>query len=164
MPCQTVELSVTTRASFLVAHVAFHWDRMPELASSLRAGMESRITFTVRLYERSKRILPFIGDHLQVERRVSRSAFWDFLDGRYVVESQNGARSSYSGTEELLQGFLTLADLVLSDVPPRGAQSPVYVTARAQFEPVRLMPPLALVSLMGRAATSTTPWVRRDAP
>jgi hypothetical protein len=162
-PGQTVDLSVTTRASFIVARVSFRWDRMPELASSLRAGMESRITFTVRLYAKRKRILPFTGDRLLVERSVSRSAFWDFLDGRYVVESENGARLSYAGTEELLQGFLTLADLVLSDVPPE-THPPVYITARAQFEPVRLMPPLTLVSLMGRAATSTTPWVRRDAP
>ena len=160
---QTVDLSVAARASFLVAHVSFRWDRMPELASSLRAGMESRITFTVRLYERRKGILPFTGDHLLTERNVSRSAFWDFLDGRYIVESEKGARLSYAGTEELLQGFLTLADLILSDLPPE-AHPPVYVTARAHFEPVRLMPPLTLVSLVGRAATSTTPWVRRDAP
>ena len=162
-PGQAVELSVTTRASSLVAHVVFHWDRMMELASSLRAGMESRITFTVRLYERRKGILPFTGDHLLTERSVSRSAFWDFLDGRYVVESENGARLSYADTDDLLQGFLTLADLALSDLPPE-AHPLVYVTARAHFEPVRLMPPLTLVSLVGRAATSTTPWVRRDAP
>jgi hypothetical protein len=159
---QTVDLSITTRASLLVARVSFHWDRMQELASSLRAGMESRITFTVRLFERRKGILPFTGDHMLVERSVTRSAFWDFLDGRFVVESANGARMSYADTEELLQGFLTLADLVLSDLPLE-AHPPVYITARAHFEPVRLMPPLTLVSLAGRAATSTTPWVRRDA-
>ena len=162
-PGQTVDVSVTPRASLLVAHVSFRWDRMPELASSLRSGMESRITFTVRLYEKRKGILPFPADRMLVQRSVSRSAFWDFLDGRYVVESENGTRLSYGGTEELLQGFLTLADLVLSDLPTE-AHPPLYITARAQFEPVRLMPPLTLVSLVGRAATSTTPWVRRDAP
>jgi hypothetical protein len=160
---QTVDLSVTTRASSLVARISFHWDSMQVLASSLRAGMESRITFTARLYERRRGILPFTGDHLLTERSVTRSAFWDFLDARYVVESQDGARSSYDGTEELLQGFLTLDDLVLSHLP-LDMHPPVYVTARARFEPVRLMPPLTLVSLAGRAATSTTPWVRREVP
>jgi len=40
----------------------------------------------------------------------------------------------------------------------------LYVTARAQFEPVRLMPPLTLIGLAGAAANVATPWVRRDAP
>ena len=162
-PAQAVELSLATRASTLLAHVSFRWDRMSELTSSLRAGMESRITFTVRLYEKKKRIVPFTGDRLVTERTVARSAFWDFLDGSCVVESENGQRLSYAGTEELLQGFFTLAEL---DLPGQSSaeRSRLYVTARAQFEPVRLMPPLSLVSLTGRAATSTTPWVRQEAP
>jgi hypothetical protein len=40
----------------------------------------------------------------------------------------------------------------------------MYAIARAQFEPVRLMPPLTLVVLAGAAATSTTPWTRKELP
>ena len=96
---QVVDLDVgrkvSTRASeadTLVARVSFRWDRMSELVSSLRAGMESRITFTVRLYEKRKGVFPFPADRLLAERSAARSAFWDFLDGTFVVESESGDR------------------------------------------------------------------------
>jgi hypothetical protein len=169
LSAQAVELAVERRTSpraasadALVAHVSFRWDRMGELVSSLRAGMESRITFTLRLYEHRRGLLPFRRDRLLAQKKAERSAFWDFLDDTFVVESEDGTRESFESAEDLLRGFLTLSELSLSDVP-RGS-SGYYVSARALFEPVRLMPPLTLVGLVGRAATTTTPWVSREAP
>jgi hypothetical protein len=162
----TVERTASTSdasADILSASVSFRWNRLGELVSSLRAGMESRITFTLRLYERRRSLLPFRRDRLLIEKSLERSAFWDFLDGSFVVESESDARMSFASAEDLLQGFLTLSGVSLSEVPH--ASSPrFYVTARALFEPVRLMPPLTLVGLVGRAATATTPWASREAP
>jgi hypothetical protein len=70
---------------------------------------------------------------------------------------------SFGSVDSLLKGFFTLSAIPLyagSHAPP----AVLYVMARAQFEPVRLMPPLTLVSMVGRAATYTSPWARRDAP
>ncbi|MGA2477242.1 MAG: hypothetical protein ABSG63_00655 [Spirochaetia bacterium] len=170
LSAQAVDLAVERRASLrsasadaLMAHVSFRWDRMEELVSSLRAGMESRITFTLRLYEHRRGLLPFRRDRLLVQKKAERSAFWDFLDDTFVVESEDGTRESFASAEDLLRGFLTLSELSLSDVP-RASSPGYYVSARALFEPVRLMPPLTLVGLVGRAATTTTPWVSREAP
>jgi hypothetical protein len=160
---QTVDLSVSTRASMLSASLSYHGEQIPEVVSMVRKGLESRITFTVRLYEKRSSPIPFIGDRMVTQKRVARSAFWDFLDDRFVVESDDGAQVTYGSAEEFLKGFFILNDLFLSDVP-RDARRLLYVTARAQFEPVRLMPPLTLVSLVGGAAISTTPWVRKDVP
>jgi hypothetical protein len=160
---QGVDLSLSSRAGVLSADIIFRWNRMEELVSSLRQGLESRITFTARVYEKRKGILPFPGDRMLAERKVSHSAFWDFLDDRFVVETDSGARVSFASVDELLKGFFTLSKIPLStrsDAP----QADLYVIARAQFEPVRLMPPLTLVSMVGRAATYTTPWARRNAP
>jgi len=160
---QSVDLSVSRRSGALHAGVRFHWGPVDALAGSLRDGLESRITFTVRLYER--RAVPFLfgSDRLVMERTVVRSALWDFLGQSFVVESDAGTRSSYSTVDALLEGFFTLADLVLpapgSDRAPRR-----YIVARAQFEPVALAPPLSLVTLVGAAATDTTPWARQEAP
>jgi hypothetical protein len=168
LAAQAVALAVDRRAAgaaadVLAARVSFRWNRMAELVSSLRAGMESRITFTLRLYERRRGLIPFRRDKLVAEKRAERSAFWDFLDGTFVVESENGARQSFESAEDLLRGFLTLSDVTLSVVPRAGSPA-YYVRARALFEPVRLMPPLTLVGLVGRAATVTTPWAVREAP
>jgi hypothetical protein len=160
---QGVDLSLSSPAGVLSANITFRWDRMEELVSSLRQGLESRITFTARVYEKRRGILPFPGDRMLTERRVSHSAFWDFLDDRFVVETDTGTRVSFASVDELLKGFFTLSGIPLY-VRPHAPQAVLYVMARAQFEPVRLMPPLTLVSMVGRAATYTSPWVRRDAP
>jgi hypothetical protein len=129
---------------------------------SLRKGLESRITFTVRLYERRRPAFSFAGDRLMSERKIVRSAFWDFLDQVFVVEEGSRQRS-YAEPEELIRGFFSLDQSLSMDMSPV-ARRGLYVAARAQFEPVRLMPPLTLVGMVGAAANVATPWVRRDAP
>ena len=160
---QGVDLLLSSPAGVLSADLTFRWDRMEELVSSLRQGLESRITFTARVYEKRRGILPFRGDRMLAERRVSHSAFWDFLDDRFVVENDTGTRVSFGSVDALLKGFFTLSALPLY-TGPHTPRAGLYVIARAQFEPVRLMPPLTLVSIVGRAATYTSPWSRRDAP
>ena len=158
-----MDLEVSARSGALTAYLAFQWDQVQDVVAALRQGLESRITFTVRLYEKRRTVLPLARDRLLAERTVSRSAFWDFLDDRYVVESDTGAQVSYASAEELLGSFFSVADVFLYPVP-RDPHRTLYATARAQFEPVRLMPPLTLISMVGRAAAFVTPWVRKDLP
>jgi hypothetical protein len=160
---QSTDLTVSAASGALTASLSFRWNLVQDVVAALRQGLESRITFTVRLYEKRRAALPLTPDHLLVERRVSRTAFWDFLDDRYVVESDEGVQVSYAAPEELLASFFTVTDVFLYPLPrdpPRG----MYATARAQFEPVRLMPPLTLVSMVGTVAAAVTPWVRKDLP
>ncbi len=161
--CQSTDLAVSASSGALTASLSFRWDKVQDVVAALHQGLESRITFTVRLYEKRRAALPLTPDRLLAERSVSRTAFWDFLDGRYVVESDTGAQVSYASAEELLQGFFTVSDTFLNPLP-RDFHRSMYATARAQFEPVRLMPPLTLVGMVGRAAAAVTPWVREDLP
>ena len=46
------------------AGAAFRWDREEELASTLREGLESRIIFTLRVFEKSPGLLSLLGDRL----------------------------------------------------------------------------------------------------
>jgi hypothetical protein len=160
---QWVDLRVTSRTGSLAVSLTFRAEQPQEVVSLLRKGLESRITFTTRLYEKRNGIIPVLGDRMIAEKRVARSAFWDFLDGRFVVEADNGTQSTYGNAADFLKGFFAFDDLFLS-VLPRDARRRLYVTARAQFEPVRLMPPLTLVTLVGGAAISTTPWARTEIP
>jgi hypothetical protein len=144
------------------ANVAFRWNKETDLVNSLRDGMEARIIFTLRVYQRRGGFLPFFRDRLLAETSIARSAFWDFLDDKFVVESDDGSRKAYTSAPELLAGFFSLSDYPVSRLPPTLGESR-YVTARARLEPVRLMPPLTIVTLVGAAASYTTPWVRRNA-
>jgi hypothetical protein len=160
---QTLDLSVSTRADIVMASLSYSWARPTELFTTLHAGLESRVTFTVRLYETRRGIVPLPGDHLVLERSVARTAYWDFLDETFVVEGEDGRRAAYATPDALLSGFFSLDAVPLYAIPRPGNRR-MYVIARARFEPVRLMPPLTLVVLAGAVATSTTPWTRKEAP
>jgi hypothetical protein len=161
---QAIELSMESGGGFLTATLGFRWSRPEDLITSLRRGLESRITFTTRLYEVRRPAFSFAGDRVLAEKRVTRSAFWDFLDQVFVVEEEGGGQKSYADPLALLHGFFSL-EQTFAYAPSNGSTGrPRYVAARAQFEPVRLMPPLTLVGLAGAAVNVTTPWVRRELP
>jgi len=159
---QSLDLSLSVRPDAIRANLWFRWNKEQELVSSLQNGMEARIVFTLRVYQRRGGFIPFLGDKLLAERRVERSAFWDFLDRRFVVESEDGSRTDYTSAPDLLFGFFSLHDFPVLRLPA-GSEEQRYVTARARLEPVRLMPPLTIVTLAGAAASYTTPWQRREA-
>jgi hypothetical protein len=137
------------------------------LGRTLRDGLESRITFTVRLYERRAGLAALFGDALLDEISVIRVAFYDALAGRYVVE-QDGEPAAYADGPSFADGFFTLRGLDLDDGTRPGREEAGgrerYVAARAQYDPVRLSPPLTILTLFGVAARATTPWARRDVP
>jgi len=134
---------------------------------TLRDGLESRITFTVRLYERRVGLAALFGDALLDEISVSRVAFYDALAGRFVVE-QDGEPAAYADGPSFADGFFSLRALALDGGTRTGTEEAAgrgrtrYVAARAQYDPVRLSPPLTILTLFGVAARVTTPWVRRD--
>jgi hypothetical protein len=160
---QAIELSVAPRGGLIGASMSFRWARADEVIDSLQAGLESRITFTTRLYEARRPAFSFAGDRLLFQRSVTRSAFWDFLDQVFVVEQEGVPQKTYTDPRELIRGFFALDEVFNVDMAS-AVRRRLYVTARAQFEPVRLMPPLSLISLAGAAANVATPWVRRDGP
>ncbi len=160
---QSLSLTVARDSLLVSAGIVFGWERQDELLATLGEGLESRITFTLRAFEKTPGFFAFLGDRLLAERTIARSAFFNFLDGTYVVEEDAGARATYTDLGALLKGFFTVENAALARLRPEHL-SPWYVVARAQFEPVRLMPPLSIVSLAGAAATHTTAWVRKEMP
>jgi len=161
-PAQSLELSAAAEGASLTASLSFRWAGEQEIAQSLRDGLESRITFTLRVYETRAGLLPLFRDTLRAEKTVSRSAYWDFLDGMFVIESSTESRVSFARPEDLLRSYFRLSSVPLYSLPA-GRTAGFYVLARAQFEPVRLVPPLTIISLVGAAATHTTSWVRAEA-
>jgi hypothetical protein len=156
---QGVDLDAECTAKAVRAHVRFRWNKEAELISLLRDGLESRITFTVRLFRKRPALLQFLGEILVAEKSLSQSAFFDFLDQKFVVEPEKGQRKLYVQPEEMLRGFFSWTDILLDE---GGSYGDVFVTARIQFDPVRLMPPLTIVTLVGGTETYMSPWVRKE--
>ena len=105
---QSIELSLAPRGGLIAASLSFQWARADGVIDSLRAGLESRITFTTRLYESRQPAFSFPGDRLLSERTVTRSAFWDFLDHVFVVEQEGIPQKAYVDPRELIRGFFVL--------------------------------------------------------
>jgi len=162
LAAQAIELSMQPGRGVLVASLSFRWARPEEVVASLRRGLESRITFTTRLYEARTPAFSFAGDRLLAEKTVRRSAFWDFLDQVFVVEEEE-RQTSYADAPALIRGLFSVQE-TFALASGDGRRRKLYVAARAQFEPVRLMPPLTIVGLAGAATTVATPWVRWEVP
>ena len=145
-----------------MADVELRWEKTAEFVSSLRDNfLESRISFVVRLEDRRRTPIPFLEETVAVERKEDRSAYYDFLENKFVVESDSKQRLIYDGSLEFLAAFLTWRNVELPMTP--ALRSP-RVSARVQFDPVRLAPPLTLVSLVGDSGTYASPWVHAEVP
>lgn len=161
-PLQAAEdfdLAVRVREGIVHADVFFRWDRERELIAALRDGMESRITLTMRLYGKRAAFLPFFSDVLIAEKNISRVAFFDFLEKRFVIESETERKRVFDEPAEMVREFFSWTNISMGARPATKRPS---LTARIQFDPVHLMPPLAIVSLAGAAGTYTSPWIRRE--
>jgi len=145
------------------ARAVFRWDHGEELASTLREGLESRIIFTLRVFEKTPGLRSLLGDRLLAERTVTRAVYFSFLDADYVVEESSGGRAAFEGLEEALGEFFAVQSGALLLLRP-GQAGRCYAAAQVQFDPVRLMPPLTIVSLAGAGGRVTTPWVRAEIP
>ena len=137
------------------------------LPATLRDGLESRISFRLRCYERRPGLSGLLGDELLAERVVNRVAFYDGFDRRFVVET-DGESASYADEAGFLTAFFALHGVELAGAgraPAASGGTPSrYVAAMAQYDPVLLSPPLTILTLFRVAARLTTPWVRRDVP
>jgi hypothetical protein len=164
---QELSLGVSAAGAAVRADLSFSAGGAQGPTASLRDGLESRITFTLRCYEHRVGLPGLLGDLMLSQRTVVRVAFYDVLDRRFVVE-QDGERRSYADEAGFLDAFFTLRGLELAPAASRfAAARPVtsrYVAARAQYDPVRLSPPLTILTLFGVAARISTPWVRQDVP
>jgi hypothetical protein len=154
-------VSAGQRAGHVLASLAFHWDKPDELLTSLQDGLESRIVFTARLYEKRTGLLSIRGDRLLAQSSIVRRAHRDILTQQYIVVDDEGVPlQEYETPGALLPGFLNVPEIVFAGPLPEAGE--MYVSARATLEPVRLMPPLTLVALIGTAAAYVTPWTRSE--
>jgi hypothetical protein len=127
------------------------------LLRSLQDGLESSVTFEVRLYRRAVGLRGLLGDPLVEHVDVTRRASVDFLDNRYILVDETGNTRFHTDAGGFLRDFLSLAALPLT--LPAGGHA--YVYARARLEYVKLEAPLHIVALF-RPTAAVTRWRRVD--
>ncbi|HEC61768.1 MAG TPA: hypothetical protein ENI27_05880 [bacterium] len=160
---ETVSLNAARVGDLLVVSIALKGGDAEQVLASIQDGLKSEIVFQARLYERNRGLFSFLGDRVFVEREVVQVAYFDFFDDMYVVESELKGTRKYEQREEFLRDFFHLADFSLQDMRylRRGPGS-YYILARIRLDPVRLVPPLNIISLFNSSVV--TPWQEIQIP
>jgi hypothetical protein len=130
-----------------------------KVLDSVTDGLEVRITFEFRLYEKTGGLLGFLGDRLLDERRLRRSASMDFFADQYVVTDDQGHKTPFIREADFVRFLSRLPSCTLEYQGGHTETETLYVMARARIDYVTLDPPLNIVNLFTTTAV-TTDWQR----
>ncbi len=131
------------------------------LLDSLREGQAAEIVFQFRLYREQAGLASLFGDRLIREKTVIRQGMLDVFDRRFIVRDDAGGSADYRDPSSFVQGFFSIAGCDLGD-PDGDEPGRLYVLARIRYSPVRLVPPLNIVSLFTRRTAVITRWAEAE--
>jgi hypothetical protein len=142
------------------------------LLSSLRDGLTSEIVFQFRLYREQKGLGSLFGDRLIREETIVRQAGLDVFDRDFIMRSDRGEFFRFQEGEAFARQFFRMEGCDLGELAvgtpvfvagearsSRGAAPAYYILARIRYSPVRLVPPLNIISLFTRRTAVITRWV-----
>lgn len=131
-----------------------------EIVESLGEGHTAEVRFQIRVYRRSSGLSRLFGDRLIAEQSVLYQARRDRLNDRYVVVVDGELERSFANNDELIDFLVVLKDHQIS--LPAASAGDIYLLCRVQVEPIRLVPPLTLLTFVVPGFRTTTPWLRTD--
>jgi len=123
---------------------------------TIKQGMRSRITYTVRVFREVRGISRIFGDRPLAETQISKEARLDPFSGRYILTESRGTTSRYDDSRSLLQGFFGLEEVSV----PKVNEHDAYVMGRSRLEVTLLQEPLRLLMPFLGDLIITTPWSR----
>jgi hypothetical protein len=127
-----------------------------EVFTSLEDGLEAEIAFEIRLYERTRGILSFIGDRLVLHSQPFYRAKKNFFENTYVVNASWGMSYEFADPQDFLKLFLSIDTFELDGFRPKKGKH-YYLRARIHLNHVKLAPPLNLIYILGPIGI-TTEW------
>jgi hypothetical protein len=160
-PAEAEQTLLTARPSgtTLLATARLDGNAADSLLAAVREGLTSEIVFQFRLYQTQHGLRGLFGGRLLLERKITRLARMDIFDGKYIIRSDPGEMVRYRDEEAFIRQFFQAADVDLG-IRPDGC----VVLARIRYSPVRLVAPLAIISLFTRRTAVTTRWAEVHIP
>jgi hypothetical protein len=158
---QEARLEISLQSNMVHVAIEFESPRSEEVLASLRDGLKAEIIFQARLYRKSRGLLSFLGDRLLVETKISRTAYFDFYENRYMILRDGNLLGKYAGEQEFLRSFFFLPDLELGQIDISELPK-LYVLARVRLMPVKIVSPLNIITLFSSETVSTSPWLEAE--
>lgn len=131
------------------------------ILGSLRSGLRSEIRFVIRVYERGRGFLSFLGDRLVGTDQVEYQARWDEFAGDYVITRLDAAkRTSYRFPDaaSFAEHFFGIVDEE-TGIHVTNHDHP-YVLSSVEIQTVELAPPLTMIAAFLHDRLVSTPWAR----
>ena len=143
-----------------VAQIEFSWftgvEIADEILASLEAGHRAEIHYEIRLYSKNVGIARLFGDRLVKETSLIYDARWDELNERYVVLIDDEHEVAFESPALCTEFLLSLRGYRIEI--PEQYEKEMYLMCRAQIEPIRLVPPLTLMTFLVPKFRTRTPW------
>lgn len=120
----------------------------------LEDGMEAEIVYQVRLYEETRGFSSLWGGRIVEEKTITYSGRKDLFDRMYILTTDLGNTRTYRNQDDFIDDFLRMEDSTFS-LPSIDRR--YYLLVRAHLDPIKLVPPLNLITLFRRFVI-TTDW------
>jgi len=155
------DLRVGLQGGRVLVSLGYSDPRSGQVLAALEDGLASEIQFQLRLYRRQRGPFAFLGDRLASELRLVRTARYDRFERRYRILSPGAPEARFADARSFLEAFFALGPLALGAIPA-GDAARYYVQSRVRLAPVKIVPPLKLITLFYPQTSS--PWLRKELP
>lgn len=129
-----------------------------KILKSLNEGLKSEIFFQLRLYKKNKSSISIFGDLIVAEKKPFFVAYRDFFSNLYVIETSENKKNTFSETDIFMENFSRISSYRFYNIANLDTQE-YYILARIIINPVKLEPPLHIISLFSSIGR-TTRWAK----
>ena len=153
-------LDVGAQSSAIV--FSFEAENYPgsEIVGSLLDGHRSEVHYEFRVLRKAKGLLKLFGDRLIKEEELLYVARWDAFDETFVVLVDESVERVFTNAGAFLDFFLSVDNYRMG--LPGGFEDEDYLLCRWRIQPIKLVPPLTLMTLIKSDLQTISSWQQTE--
>jgi len=128
-----------------------------KILTSLEEGLTSEILFQLRIYTVNEGFFSFLGNKLIMEKKISYIAFKDFFLNQFVIQKTDNELFYFETIDSFISNFSYIEKYPLIESNKINSSN-YYILARVRVNPVKLEPPLHIITLF-KPIGRTSRWV-----
>jgi hypothetical protein len=152
----TTDLKISVNETSARVNAKLSGSDTEQITHAITEGLKSEIIFQFRLYKKNTGFFSFMGDIFISEKSAVRIAYKDFFTNYFIIQSGK-ATELFADESEFLAGFFSIDGFEI-EFPKNMTSGEYSIRCRITLNPVKVEPPLHIVSLITPIGTST-PWV-----
>ena len=133
-----------------------------ELWESVDQGFQVEVLYTLRLYRKSTGLFRFLGDKIIEDAEAARIGEYDPFTGLYLIHDTFSGGTLHSDDRESFFSKLLRIEGIRFEIPREEAS--YYILAEARISPIKLKPPLTILSIFPKRNRHQTDWTRIPVP